>query len=232
MPPSTPQEQTIASQTNQSLTVIARLNDTIPNFWTATKTSLQFRDLLIEAPGNPRDTTILIFFEPFTGTFAWILSESGATSSRDLPEDMRWFKENDAISLHGGKLILFAGSTNPGLSIYEDGNHAANMNDAEQKALDAAAKLNTAPGSLYQEEIGWRSVALPGLGQSFVVAPGSAAPGMAPKITGARWNGLSWIVTLQARWTASVILDANFNVIKYAPRSAAPYDPRLQGNLK
>jgi hypothetical protein len=40
-----------------------------------------------------------------------------------------------------------------------------------------------------------------------------AGLGETPKVTGVKWDGKHWTLTLVARWTETITLDASFNLV-------------------
>jgi hypothetical protein len=88
------------------------------------------------------------------------------------------------------------------------------MDDAEAQALKAAGESTKHRGWL-DPGPNTRVISLLNLDRDFTVPPLSVATSIMPKVTDVRWDADAhhWVVTLKARWTAEVILDANYNVV-------------------
>jgi hypothetical protein len=86
------------------------------------------------------------------------------------------------------------------------------MDDAEAQALTAASEATKHRGWL-DPGPNTRVISLLNLGRDFTIPPLSVATSITPKVTNVQWDGSHWIVTLQARWTAEITLDANYNVV-------------------
>ena len=86
------------------------------------------------------------------------------------------------------------------------------MDEAETKALTAAAALHSPP-TMEDETRLWHIVQLPTLGHDFVSPPMSAEVGLAPKVIGVQWHGNSWVVILHGQWTEAITLDSGYNLV-------------------
>src|SRR6266550_8872822 len=95
------------------------------------------------------------------------------------------------------------------LYIHDYPGHASSMDDAEKKALRSTAELNDPPREVDVARPA-HTVPLTGLSLDFVHAPGNAIFGPQPRVIDVRWDGQHWLVTLKARWTETITLDAGY----------------------
>jgi hypothetical protein len=150
-------------------------------------------------------------FDPKSGAFSWNAfgEDSPATN---ISRQAKALENERAVFLKGDSLVTFSGGNAPALYVHEYRDHASNLDEAEAKALSAAAKLNNPPGNLDLAQPR-RVVRLQSLGREFVAPPMSEQVGQTPKVTDVQWGDNQWVVTLQGQWTEAVTLGADYNVL-------------------
>jgi hypothetical protein len=193
---------------------LLRINDSWSAYSKTGKVKIELRDLRVEMTGpygKPAPYTIFLLFEPQSGAFSWAISLGH--SAVDASEQTNWFKNYRAAFLKDDRLVTFTARMRV-LRIHNFQEQASSMNEAEQKALSSAAALNDPPGNAEFAQP-FHDVSLAGLSLDFECEPGNAVCGQDPKVSDVRWDGDAqhWIVTLQARWTEAIILDADYNLV-------------------
>jgi hypothetical protein len=178
------------------------------------RTGIQLREVRVNTTGpygKPVPHRVFLLFDPKSGAFSWHVAIDGNPS--DTLEQTNWFKRNRAAFLKDNSIYIFTAESGP-LAIYVQGpsGHASNIDNAEEQAIRATSALNDPPGNVDIVQP-WKVALLSGLSADFAHAPGSATQGPDPKVIGLDWDGEHWIVTLKARWTEAVTLDADYNVV-------------------
>lgn len=207
--------QSLAGQADSHFVATSRFDDAWSAYSPSGKIKIELREIRGEAMGaygKPIPERILVIFEPTSGAFSWCLfvEDSLATNAS---RQTKALESKRAVFLKGDSLVVFmGGGISPKLYVRDIRDHATNMDDAEAKALRAAAEFHTPPDKRDEAQL-WHIVPLPSLGRDFITAPMSAAGGPDPNVTDVRWDGQNWIVTLQGRWTEQITLDANYNVV-------------------
>lgn len=170
---------------------------------------VKLRELHVEGEGagKSRPLSVLIIYEPRSGTFSWRASEA------DL-QDNTWrleqFKETQAAYLRDGQLVDFW-AVQFRLFVREYGRHASDLDDAETKTLqDMTLSINPL-GDLDKAQ-NVHEVPLASAGFEFINEPMSVSGGASPRVVAVRWDGKKWIVTLRARWTEEISLDENYKL--------------------
>jgi len=162
-------------------------------------------------PDGPAKLSVLVLFEPNSGAFLWRLDLADVSASLRALQ----FADGQAAFLKDGEIIHFRAMDGPPrLFVLEFRGHASSMDDAEAQALKAAGESTKHRGWL-DPGPNTRVISLLNLDRDFTVPPLSVATSIMPKVTDVRWDADAhhWVVTLKARWTAEVILDANYNVV-------------------
>ena len=205
-----------AGSPNSRFSVTSRFNDA----WNANSKSgevgIELRELRVDAAGpsgKPLQERIVLLFEPKSGAYSWY-AIGDYWPEADTPRQMQILKGECAVFFQDQSLVVFMGGISPKLYIRDFQGHASDMDDAETKALSLAAELHTPPDK-EDEEKTWHVVRMTSLNRDFVTPPESPVGGPTPKVTEVQWDKDSerWSVTLQARWTAVVTLDAKYNEI-------------------
>jgi hypothetical protein len=205
-----------AQNVNSPFAVTSRFNDV----WTADSTSgkvkIDLREIRVEAAGpygKPVPERIVVLFEPESRAFSWYLVGEDSRVT-DTSRQTRSIKNERAVFLRDGSLVIFMGGSSPKLYVRDFQDNAISMDDAEAKALRAAAEFHKPPDKQDEENL-WHTVMLKALGLDFITEPGSEEGGLDPKVIDVRWDEdkQHWIVTLQARWKAEVTLDADYNLV-------------------
>ncbi len=181
------------------------------------KVPIQVRELRValEGPyGKLVAHRILILFAPGSGTFSWSVNPEDS-SSTDSSRQSRALQNERAVFVKDHRIFVFSAGAGT-LYIQDRCDHASTMDEAETKALTAAAGDNSPAGSLdtiRYTEGQWRTVTLDGLSHDFLSEPFSAAVPAAAKVIRVQWNGTHWKVDLKARWIEELTLDSDFKVI-------------------
>ena len=153
--------------------------------------------------------SVLVIFEPKSGSFSWRATPAGDAPSWRISQ----FNDGQAAFLRDGEVVDFrALGGPPRLFIHAYRGHASNMEQAEAKALEAASGSISPRGDLDNGQ-NVHVVSLLGLGFDFINPPTSESTNITPKVTDVRWDGTRWLVTLKARWTAQITLDARYNLL-------------------
>jgi hypothetical protein len=208
---------TAAAGAIPQLTARSRVDSVGTAFTSSGNVKIELREVRTEAMGlkKPRPLSVLVIFEPESGVFSWRVTDADLTNPSWR---IAQFKDGQAAFFKDGEIIDFRSIWSPPvIYIHAYRSHASNMDDAETQALKAASASSIEPtkGNL-EEGQGARVVSLVGLNSDFIYPPGNAFPAvLAPKVTNVRWDGdgQHWIVTLQARWTAEITLDVDYNVV-------------------
>jgi hypothetical protein len=163
----------------------------------------------ISRADGPVLLSVLVLFEPKSGSFSWRATPAGDTPSWRSSQ----FNDGQAAFLRDGEIVDFSALGGPPrLFIHTYRGHASNMDDAESKALKAASESISPRGDLDSGQ-NVHVVSLLDLGFDFINPPMSATTNITPKVADLRWDGKRWLVTLRARWMAEITLDANYNVV-------------------
>jgi hypothetical protein len=204
----------LAAGPDRHVVPLLRIDDVSRAHSAAGDVKIELRDLRVEMTGpqgTPAPYTIFLLFEPQSGAFSWTISLGN--SATDVSEQTNWFKRSRAAYLKNDRIVTFT-ATMQKLHIQDFQGHASSMNDAEQKALSVAAALNDPPG--YAEFAQpFHNVTLEGLSDDFQCEPHRPVCGLDPKVIDVQWDRVEqhWIVTLKARWTEEIALDADYNVV-------------------
>jgi len=204
----------LSAAPDRHIVPLLRIDDVSSAYSTTGKVKIELRDLRVEMTGpqsKPAPYTIFLLFEPQSGAFSWSISLGN--SATDVSEQTNWFKSYRAAFLKDDRLVTFTASMQV-LRIQDFQGHASSMNEAEQKALSSAAALNDPPGNAEFAQL-FHDVTLAGLSLDFECEPGNEICGPDPKVIDVQWDRVEqhWIVTLQARWTEEITLDADYNVV-------------------
>jgi hypothetical protein len=162
-------------------------------------------------PDIHADLGVLVLFEPKSGAFSWRIAPADVNPSWRTLE----FIDSQVAFLKDGKIFDFrAIEGGPRLIIHESRGSASSIEDAETQALKAAGDAIEHRGFL---DIGQNAhvLSLLNLDRDFTIPPMSVATSIMPKVTEVRWDADAhhWVVTLEARWTEAITLDADFNVV-------------------
>ena len=204
-----------AASSDPHLVATARFDDHWTAYSTGGKVKIDLREVQVEATGpygKPVPYRIVVIFEPLSGTFSWrIFSEDSPRTM--MSRQTLAYKKERAVFLKENHLISFMAEMAPlNLNIQDVSGHASNMDDAEAKALTAAAKLSHPTGILdFAQQL--HIVPLTGLSVDFVHSPGNAIFGPQPTVTDVQWDGKYWTVTLEARWKEAITLDSDYTLI-------------------
>ncbi|MGB9407247.1 MAG: hypothetical protein WCA89_06885 [Terracidiphilus sp.] len=193
---------------------LSRLDDVGSACSITGKVKIELREIRVETTGpygKPVPHRIFILFDPQSGAFSWIVTIEG--SATDVSVQTTLFKSGRAAFLKDNSIFTFS-SKMLTLYIQDPQGHASSMDEAEQTALSSTAEFNDPPGNVDFARPPHK-VQLTGLSLDFVSRPGSAALEMDPKVTDVRWDGdkQHWIITLKARWTEEVTLDADYKLV-------------------
>jgi hypothetical protein len=204
----------LAAVPDRHVVPLLRINDVGSAYSRTGKLKIELRDLRVEMTGpqgTPAPYTIFLLFEPRSGAFSWAISLGN--SATDVSEQTNWFKSYRAAYLKDDRLVTFTAREQM-MRIHDFQGHASSMNEAEQKALSVAAALNDPPGNAEFAQP-FHDISLGGLSSDFRCEPQRPICGQDPKVIDVRWDGDAqhWIVTLQARWTEAITLDANYNLV-------------------
>lgn len=177
------------------------------------KVKIDIREVHTEVAGakGPRHLSVLVLFEPESGAFSWRVTDTDVTKTS---WNTLQFNDEQAAFLKDGEIVNFRALWYR-LFIRAYRGRASSMDDAEAKSLKAASGAIDPLGSVNKGQ-DVQEVSLAVLGPDFMTPPVSVVPStLTTKITDVRWDGdkQQWIVTLQARWTEDVTLDADYNLV-------------------
>lgn len=203
-----------AASPDRHVVLLSRKTDVGSADSTTGKISIELREVQVEMTGpygKPRPYRLFLIFEPQSGAFSWTISSK--VPAADLSELTKWFKRDRAAFLKDNRLVTFTAYRET-LEIQDFQDHASSSDEAEQKALSSASALNDPPGNMEFTQP-FHKVTLNGLSLNFDCEPGNAICGPSPKVIDVQWDRSEqhWIVTLQARWTEEVTLDADYNLV-------------------
>jgi len=204
----------LAADQGSRVVALSRADNLADAYSPAGKVKIRLREIRVETTGpygKPVPHRMFLLFEPKTGAFSWIVTVEGPPT--DVSMLTNWFRTHRAAFLRDNSLYIFTAETGP-LALYVQGpsGHASSIDDAEAQAIRATAALNDPPGNVDLVQP-WKVAQLTELSADFVHTPGSAILGPDPSVTDVQWDGSHWIVTLQARWTEAITLNAGYNVV-------------------
>jgi hypothetical protein len=204
----------LAASPDHHVVPLSRKADVGSAYSATGKVRIELREVQVEMTGpygKPEPYRLFLIFEPQSGAFSWTISLKD--SAADLSELTKWFKSDRAAFLKDDRLVTFSAYRET-LEIQDFQNHASSVDEAEQKALSSAAALNDPPGNMESAQP-FHKVALDGLSIDFDCEPRRPVCGPSPKVIDVQWDRVEqhWIVTLKARWTEEITLDADYNVV-------------------
>jgi hypothetical protein len=189
---------------------LSRFNSTVTAFNRFGESIISARDMLAYRPssnGTVRRYSLFVIADTSTGHFQWMLVDPPPAAPEGLLRAFEW----GVLAAHtssSGVVIFNLGRKR--LDILDAPGEARDMEDAETKALRAAAQ---APGS----ELGgmsprWRTVPLPG--ENGFWAPLGHAEGGPLKILKVSQQDDGWDLLTEGQWKEMITLDGKYRLLK------------------
>jgi hypothetical protein len=195
---------------SQQFNTLSRVNSEGVAYTVNGKVKIEIREIRVEAVNSKksRSLSVLVLFEPISRAFSWRVTDAGESPDWRTVQ----FVHEQAAVLKGDEIIDFRAMWYR-LFVRVYRGRASSIDDAEARALTAMSE-GIDPERNLDKAQNVHVVSLAALDSDFLNAPLSVASSeLAPRVTNVQWDGQHWVVTLKARWFATVTLDADFNLL-------------------
>lgn len=190
------------SRYNSAVTAANRLGEVI----------LPVRYLLIDrqaSGGGTHTYGLFLIMDSSTGRFQWVLREPPSSMPAGLIR--RAFDGRAAVAYSSSSAVVVADITFGRIDILDAPNEARDMDDAESKAIQAAAQAPS--GELGGMSPRWRTVSLAGLEDGFWAPPGHANFGPLKILAISQQDGV-WKIVIEGQWKEMITLSDRYELLR------------------